>query len=129
MLLNRGPSWRQGSRPQPVNQAQDLSEQRFRDSDLCELECDVAAMSHDLGTDLDQLVAQRGQGPVLGRLRQRQRAQEVAGILGERVELQANRIAAKAVAGQTCPVDRILAFLDPLLGCAALIVELEHSLC
>jgi hypothetical protein len=29
MLLNRGPSWRQGSRPQPVNQAQHLGEQRF----------------------------------------------------------------------------------------------------
>ncbi len=38
MHLNRGPSWRQGSRPQLVNQAQDLSEQRFRDSDFCELE-------------------------------------------------------------------------------------------
>ena len=56
MLLNRGPSWRQGSRPQSVNQAQDLGEQRFGDSDLSELECDVAAMSHDLGADLDELV-------------------------------------------------------------------------
>ena len=63
---------------------------------------------------------------MLDRLRQRQRAQEVAGILGERVELQANRIAAKAVAGQTCPVDRILAFLDPLLGCTPSIIELRH---
>ncbi len=69
VLLNRSPSWRQGSRPQPVNQAQDLSEQRFGDSDFCELECDGTAMSHDLGTDLDELVAQRGQGSVLDLLR------------------------------------------------------------
>ena len=61
-----------------------------------------------------------------GLLRQRQRAQEVVDIVGERVELQANRIAAEAVAGQTCPVDRILAFLDPLLGCTPSIVELCH---
>ncbi len=63
MLLNRSPSWRQGGRPQPVNEAQDLSKQRFGDSDFCELECDIAAMSHDLGTDLDQLFAQRGSPP------------------------------------------------------------------
>ncbi len=63
MLLNRGPSWRQGGRPQPVNEAQDLSEQRFGDSDFCELECGIAAMSHDLGIDLDQLFAQRGSPP------------------------------------------------------------------
>ncbi len=36
---------------------QDLGEQRSGDGDLCELECDVAAMTYDLGTDLDQLLA------------------------------------------------------------------------
>ncbi len=35
MLLNRSLSWRQRSRLQPGNQAQDLSEQRFGDSDFC----------------------------------------------------------------------------------------------
>ncbi len=72
MLLNRGSSLRQVSRPQPVNQAQDLDEQRFGDSDLCELECDVAAMSHDLGADLDVLGLQSGQGPVFDSLGQGQ---------------------------------------------------------
>jgi hypothetical protein len=38
------PSWRPVSRPQPVKQVQDLSEQSFGDNDLRELECDVAAM-------------------------------------------------------------------------------------
>ncbi len=65
MLLNRDPSWRQWSRPQPVNQAQDLGEQCSRYGDLCELECGIAAMSHNLGTDLDQFLPQRGQRPVL----------------------------------------------------------------
>ncbi len=27
MLLNRGPSWRQGSRPQPIDDVEDFSEQ------------------------------------------------------------------------------------------------------
>ncbi len=48
MLLNRNPSWRQGGRPQPVFQAQDLRKWSSGDSDLCELERDVAAMLHTL---------------------------------------------------------------------------------
>jgi hypothetical protein len=55
---------------QPVNEMQDFGEQRSGDSDLCELECGVAAMANDLGPDLDQLLAQNGQRPVLNGLRQ-----------------------------------------------------------
>ncbi len=65
MLMNRSPSWRQGSGPQPFNQAQDLSEQRVGDSDFCELKRDVAAMSHDLRADLDELLPERRQRPVI----------------------------------------------------------------
>ncbi len=64
MLLDRGPSWRQGSRPQAVDQSQNLSEQRFGNSDLGEPECDLAAMSHDLGADLDELLPERQQLPL-----------------------------------------------------------------
>ena len=65
MLLNRSPSWRQGSRGQPVDQAQDLSEQRGGDSNLCELECEVAAMPHDLSTNRNSLLPQRVQNRLL----------------------------------------------------------------
>ncbi len=58
--------WR---RSDPVDTAQDVGEQVFRDADLCHLERDIAAMAHDLRADLDELVAQRGQGPVLDLLR------------------------------------------------------------
>ncbi len=64
MLLNRGPSWWQGSRPEPVDLPQDLTEQISGDGDLCELDCEVAAMAHDLGPDLDQLLPQSGQRSV-----------------------------------------------------------------
>jgi hypothetical protein len=59
MVLFRGLSWRHGVQPQPVGSPQYLSEQGFGDSDLCNLECDEAAMMYDLGTDLDQLLSER----------------------------------------------------------------------
>ncbi len=58
VLLDQGPSWRQGSRTQPVNQAQDLSEQGSWDCELGKLERDAAAMSDNFGTDLHQLLSQ-----------------------------------------------------------------------
>ncbi len=72
MCLDQGPSWRQRGWPQPVNQAQDLGEQNSGDSDLCELKGNVATVPHDLRADLDELVAQGGERPMLDLLRQRQ---------------------------------------------------------
>ena len=45
-------------------------------------------MSHDLRADLDELVAQGGERPVFHSLGQRRDAQEVAEIIGERMELE-----------------------------------------
>ncbi len=59
MLLDWALSWRQRGWPQPVDQMKYLGEQRSWDGDLRHLESDVAAMAHDLGTDLDELLAQR----------------------------------------------------------------------
>ena len=43
-------------------------------------------------TDLDQLLPEPGQRPVLDRLGRRQRAQEAAEVVGRRMELQPDRI-------------------------------------
>ena len=51
--------------PQPVDPPQDLGEQRSRHRHLGQLEDDVAAVAHDAGADLDQLLAQGRQRPVL----------------------------------------------------------------
>ncbi len=72
MHLDGPPSWRQGSRPQPVNQAQNLCEQSSGDSDLCKLKGDMTAMSHDLRVDLDELVAHAGKRLAFNFLPQRQ---------------------------------------------------------
>jgi len=41
-------------------------------TDLCHLECDIAAMAHDLRANLDQLFLQARQRPVFDRLWRRQ---------------------------------------------------------
>jgi hypothetical protein len=53
-------------------------------------------MADDLGADLDQLLAQAGQRLRFRCLRHRQRAHEVAKVVGERVELEAHGICPKA---------------------------------
>ncbi len=128
VLLNGGPSWRHGARPQPVDPPQYFSEQGFGDSDLCKLECDVATMTYDLGTELDQLLPECRQRPVLDRLRQGQCTQEVAEIVSERMELEPDLVVPEAMAGKPRPVDRMFAFLDMLLRRTSSIVELRHAL-
>ena len=52
---------------------------------------------HHLGADLDQLLLQARQRPVLDRLRPRQRVQEIAELVGERMKLEPHGV------GRKCP--------------------------
>jgi 2-phospho-L-lactate transferase/gluconeogenesis factor (CofD/UPF0052 family) len=61
-------------------------------SALGHLEDNIAAVAHHLRADLDQLVLQTRQRPVLDRLRRRQRAQEIAEVVGERMKLEPHPI-------------------------------------
>jgi hypothetical protein len=45
-------------------------------------------VAHDLRADLDQLLFEARQRPILYRLGRRQRAQEIAEIVGERMKLK-----------------------------------------
>ena len=67
-------------RPQFRDEPQNLLEHLPCDGDLGHLEDDVAAVAHHLRADLDQIVLQGRQRPVLDRLRRRQRAQEIAEV-------------------------------------------------
>ena len=89
---------------------------------------DVAAMADHLGTDLYQLLPQRGQRPVLNLLRQSQRPHEVGEIVGQGVKLQPDGVIAEPATRQPRPFDRVLAFLDALLRFAPLILEQCHPL-
>ena len=115
-------------RPQFGDQPQDLGEQHPRHGDLGHLEGDIAAVADDLRADLDQLLLQAGQRPVLDRLGRRQRAQEVAEIVGERMKLKPHGVGGERPARQPRPPDRALALFDPLLRRAALIVEGDDPL-
>ena len=81
--------------PQSGDQRQDFGEHLPRYGDLGHLEGDIAAMADDLRTDLDQLLLQARQRPIFDRLGRRQRAQEVAEIVSERVKLKSNGVGGK----------------------------------
>ncbi len=63
--------WRDGRGPrsQAVDQSQNFREEPPWDRHFGKLECDVPAMPDHFCADLDQLLAQRGQRPVLDLLR------------------------------------------------------------
>src|SRR6266404_3067564 len=75
-------------RPQLGDQPQNLGEQHSWHGDLGHLEGDIATVVNDLRANLDQLFLHAGQGPVLDWLGRRQRAEEGAEIVGQRVELE-----------------------------------------
>ena len=102
-------------------------EQTVGHGDFRHLERDIATMADDLGSDLDQLLRQRRQLLVLHFPRQRQRAQEVAEIIGQGIELEPDLVVAELTAGQPRPLDGVLALLDPLFRRATLIVEGNHA--
>ncbi len=68
-------------RSQFGDQPQDVGEEVSRDRDLGHLERDIAAVADDLRADLDQLLSEDRQRPVLDRLGRRQRAQEIPDIV------------------------------------------------
>ncbi len=63
---------RSGSSSQIIDQAQDFPERFSRHGNLGQLERDVPAMSDDFRANLDKLVEQRGQRPMLDLLPQGQ---------------------------------------------------------
>jgi hypothetical protein len=57
-------------------------------------------MAYDFRADLDQSLPQARQRPAFDRLRRRQRSQEIAGIVGERMKLEPHRFGRERPARQ-----------------------------
>ncbi len=91
-------SCRGGRRPQSRDEHQDILEHLPRHRDLDHLEHDVAAVADHLGADLDQLLPQTRQGPRLRSRGHRQGPHEVAEVVGQRMELKANRVGSEGTA-------------------------------
>ncbi len=68
---------------------------RASDGHFRQLECDGTGMTHDPGTDLDQLELEAGQRPIGHGLRQFDAAQEGCQVVGQRVQLQPYLIVAE----------------------------------
>src|SRR5271165_2029387 len=92
------PSCWRGRRPQPGDQTENVVEHLSRHRNLGHLKRDVAAVADHLGGDLDQLFPQAGQRPWLRRLGHRQRSHEIAEIVGQGMELKANRVGSERTA-------------------------------
>jgi len=107
----------------------DAVEQITRDSHLSQLEGNGSCVTHEPCASFDQTALQASQRPVGYLLRQISALQEDAEIVGQCVQLKADLVLLLDLAGQPRPIDRLLAFLDMLLCCATLIVELDHSVC
>src|SRR5271166_4387148 len=80
-------------------------------------------MADDLRAYLDQLLPQARKRPIFDRLGRRQRAQEVAEIVGEGMKLEPHSVGGERAAREPRPSDRSLALLDPLLARPTLVVE------
>lgn len=115
-------------RSEPVDAAQDVGEQVAGNGDLGHLERDVAPVADDLRVDLDELVAQRRQRPLLDDIGQRERPHEATKVVGQGMKLEPDLVVAELLARQARPANRVLAFLDVLPGGTALIVERDHAL-
>ena len=89
--------WRR-RRPQSGDQPQDVVEHLSRHRDLGHLEHDVATVADHLSADLDQLIPQTRQTPPLRCRWRRQGPHEVAEVVGQRMELKANRIGGEGTA-------------------------------
>lgn len=107
----------------------DAVEQITRDSHLSQLEGNGSGVTHDPCAGFDQTALQASQRLVGHFLRYISSLQEDVEILGQWVQLKADLVLLLALAGQSRPIDRTLAFLDMLLCCAALIVVLDNPVC
>jgi len=83
-------------------------------------------MADHLGSYLDELVPERSKRPLFHGLGQCKPSEKIADVVSQSEQLKADLIIHKIMAGKSSPVQCILAFFDPLLGCASLVIGLHN---
>jgi len=111
-----------------VDPSENGTEQILRYCNFRHLEDRVSSMPYHLRADLDEFFSERCHRPSPDRLWQRQLAEEVPEVVRQGEELEPDLVVCKIMAGQPCPIHGVLPFLDPLLGCSALVIEMNHVL-
>ena len=117
-------AWR---RRQPADTIQHSLEQPSRNRHLGQQKDQPPRVPHQTASHLDQLDLHAPQQPVLDHLGQTQPAREVPKVVRQDEQRQTHPVGHEPMARQPSPVQRVLALLDPLLGCPSTIVETHHS--
>jgi hypothetical protein len=94
---------------------ENLPKERRRQVALGQLQDEVSGVPNEAATGLEQALLQTRQGPALDGDWQNQPTQQIAEIVGDHSEQQADLIRTEAVAREARPMGGFLALLDPLL--------------
>src|SRR5436190_3565975 len=84
-------------------------------------------MPDEASAGLEEPLLEARQRPVLDGQRQGQPTEQIAEVIGDDSQEQADLVRAEAVAGETRPMGRGLALLDPLLRRPAPVVEVDDG--
>src|SRR5438874_7745517 len=85
------------------------------------------SMPDEASARLEEPLLETGEGPVLDGNGQNEPAQQIAEVVGDDPEQQADLIGPESVTGEPGPVGGGLALFDPLLGRSALVVEADDG--
>src|ERR1019366_1130276 len=115
--------WRRQRRGPPPQHA---SKEPARQMTLRQQQPVVARVLDQTSAGFHQALLQAGQRPGGDPRRQHQPPPQISEVVGDQAQPQPHLVGAEAVAGKPRHRDRLLAFFDPLLSRAALIVEPHH---
>jgi hypothetical protein len=94
---------------------------------LGQLEHEVPSMPDEAPAGLEQPLLETREGPALDGDGQDEPTQQIAEVVGDDPEQQADLVGPIPVTGEPGPVGGFLALLDPLLGRPALVIEAEDG--
>ena len=118
-----GLTTRHRQRPDP---AQHVAEQPAVQMPLGQQQPVIPRVLDQPTAGLHQSVLQARQRPALDPVRQSEPSPQVAQVVGQHAQLQSHFVGPKTMARKPRPVCGLLAFFNPLLGRAALVVEAHH---
>jgi len=112
---------------EPLDALENLPKEAPRQVAFGELQGEAPGMSDEPRAGLEEPLLETRQGPALDGDGQDQPAQQIAEVIGDHPEGQPHLVGPEAMAGEPGPVGGFLAFLDPLLGRPALVVEADDG--
>ena len=108
---------------QPLDAPENLSKEAPRQAALGQQEDEVPRMPDQAPAGLEQPLLETGERPALDGDRQDEPTQQIAKVIGDDAEQEADLIGPEPVTGEPGPVGGFLGVLDSLLGRPTLVVE------